>query len=139
VEGPSRLRIGQVAERVGVNIQTLRYYERRGLLEPERRHSGHRTYGLDDVQFVRSIRTAQSLGFTLAEIEEILELTRRHGTAAGELGSSAADKIRGIDRKITQLQAMRASLQMVIDLECDSLTDCSCGPACPVGPNEGLE
>lgn len=69
------LRSGQVAEAAGVNIQTLRYYERRGLLaEPERSNGGHRLYGEDAVTALRVIKAAQRLGFTLEEVAELLEL-----------------------------------------------------------------
>jgi DNA-binding transcriptional MerR regulator len=67
------LRIGEVAGQAGVNIQTLRFYERRGLLaEPPRRSSGYRQYPLESVSRVRFIKRARELGFTLAEVEEIL-------------------------------------------------------------------
>ena len=65
------MRIGEVAEGAGVNVETLRYYERRGLLpEPPRGEGGHREYGADAIRFVRAVKEAQSLGFSLAEIEE---------------------------------------------------------------------
>jgi DNA-binding transcriptional MerR regulator len=133
------LRIGQVAERAGVNIQTLRYYERRGLLDPERRHSGHREYDHDAVRLVRTIKAAQGLGFTLAEIEDMLALTRRRGGPTGEIGARARTKIDEIDQKIAQLQAMRASLEAVVEMECDSLTDCACAGDCPIAPDQSTE
>jgi DNA-binding transcriptional MerR regulator len=69
------LRIGEVAGRAGVNVQTLRFYERRGLLpEPPRRASGYREYAPESVRRVRFIKRAQELGFTLAEVEELLRL-----------------------------------------------------------------
>src|ERR671933_1356058 len=80
------MRIGEVAERAGVNVETLRYYERRGLLpEPPRSEGGHREYGADTVRFVRAVKEAQSLGFSLAEIEEYLRLARRDPRTAAEL------------------------------------------------------
>jgi DNA-binding transcriptional MerR regulator len=79
------VRIGEVAERAGVNVETLRYYERRGLLpEPPRSEGGHREYGADAIRFIRAVKEAQSLGFSLAEIEEYLRLTRRDPRAAPE-------------------------------------------------------
>jgi len=69
----SMVRIGEIAGRAGVNIQTLRYYERRGLLAPaSRRESGYREYDEEDVRRVRFIRRAQDLGFTLEEIGDLL-------------------------------------------------------------------
>lgn len=71
--GDERLRTGELAERAGVNVQTLRYYERRGLLAaPVRRPSGQREYSEDAVRLLRTIKAVQRLGFTLAEIEELL-------------------------------------------------------------------
>jgi DNA-binding transcriptional MerR regulator len=127
-----RLRTGELAERAGVNVQTLRYYERRGLLAaPTRRPSGQREYSEDAVNLLRTIKAVQRLGFTLAEIEELLDLSEhRHGP--GELHQRAQAKVAEIDAKIDQLQQMRQALVAVLDAECDSLTDCSCGLGCPL-------
>jgi Hg(II)-responsive transcriptional regulator len=109
------MRISEVAARASVNVQTLRYYERRGLLrEPERLRSGYRSYRADAVRVVRFIKHAQELGFTLADVDELLRL------AAGEPGSCAAvrsiatRKIAELDRKISMLQAMRQSLRRLV-------------------------
>jgi len=77
----TRLRSGQVADAAGVNLQTLRYYERRGLLaEPERSLGGHRLYPEQAVTIVRIIKASQRLGFTLDDVAELLETGRhRHG------------------------------------------------------------
>jgi len=73
--GSGAIRIGEVAARAGVNVQTLRYYERRGLLKPPaRRPSGYREYSPDAVRVVRFIKRAQQLGFTLDETGELLRL-----------------------------------------------------------------
>lgn len=127
-----RLRISEAASRAGVNIQTLRYYERRGLLDPDRRHTGHREYTNDAVRLVRTIKAAQRLGFTLNEIEELLDLTRLKSAGAKPISELALEKIQDIDLKIEQLKAMRRSLQALIDLGCDSLTSCGCPPQCPI-------
>src|SRR5262249_9532526 len=75
---PPAMRVGEVAERAGVNVETLRYYERRGLLpEPGRSPGGHREYDEDAVRFVRAVKEAQTLGFSLSEIAEYISLTRR--------------------------------------------------------------
>lgn len=126
------LRIGDVARSAGVNVQTLRYYERRGLVVPPfRRHSGQREYDEGDVRRVRVIKAAQRLGFTLAEIQEMFDLSaHRRGTP--DLHALAAAKVAEIDGRIATLQAMRADLSAVIEAECDSLTDCSCGLGCPL-------
>jgi MerR family transcriptional regulator, mercuric resistance operon regulatory protein len=125
------LRTGQVAERAGVNIQTLRYYERRGLIaEPVRSIGGHRTYPPDTVALIGVIKAAQRLGFTLDEIVDLLEASRRrHRTP--DLKQRARDKIVEVDRKIRDLGAIRDALTKVVAAECDSLTHCTC-PDCPL-------
>lgn len=125
------LRAGQVAERAGVNVETLRYYERRGLIAaPSRSLGGHRTYPRDTVALLRVIKSAQRLGFTLDEVAELLDAGgRRHPTA--DLRSRAEAKITEIDQKINDLTTIRASLQQVIDARCSSLTGCNCVD-CPI-------
>jgi MerR family transcriptional regulator, mercuric resistance operon regulatory protein len=126
------LRTGELAERAGVNVQTLRYYERRGLLTaPARRPSGQREYSEDAVGLLRTIKAAQRLGFTLAEIEELLDLSE-HRRGTGELHRRAEAKVAEIDAKIAQLARVRQALLAVLDADCDSLTDCSCGLGCPL-------
>ena len=126
------LRIGEVAREAGVNVQTLRYYERRGLVVAGfRRHSGHREYEASDVSRVKVIKAAQRLGFTLTEIQEMLDLSE-HRRGTKDLRSLAIAKVAEIDERIAQLQAMRADLTDVIAADCDSLTDCSCGLGCPL-------
>ena len=125
------LRTGEVADRAGVNIQTLRYYERRGLLaEPTRSIGGHRLYPPDTVALLAVIKAAQRLGFTLDEVAELLDTgRRRHPTP--DLRQRAIDKIAEIDAKIADLTAIRGSLTEVVDARCDSLTDCTCAD-CPI-------
>jgi DNA-binding transcriptional MerR regulator len=126
------LRIGDVARSAGVNVQTLRYYERRGLVLPEfRTHSGQREYDDSAIRRVRTIKAAQHLGFTLTEIQELFDLSA-HRRGTDELQSRAATKIAEIDERIERLREMRAGLEDVIEAECDSLTDCSCGLGCPI-------
>jgi MerR family transcriptional regulator, mercuric resistance operon regulatory protein len=136
------LRTGELAARAGVNVQTLRYYERRGLLAaPGRRPSGQREYPEGAVGLVRTIKAAQRLGFTLAEIQELFALSE-HRRSADELHRRAAAKVAEIDARIGQLQLVRQALLAVLAAECDSLTDCSCGLGCPLpvleitGPGE---
>jgi MerR family mercuric resistance operon transcriptional regulator len=126
------LRIGDVARSAGVNVQTLRYYERRGLVVAGfRRHSGQREYDEADVGRVRLIKAAQRLGFTLSEIQEMFDLSA-HRRGTGELRARAIAKIEEIDARIGQLRAMRADLAKVAAADCDSLTNCSCGLADPL-------
>ena len=113
------LRIGEVAAQAGVNIQTLRYYERRGLLEePERRPSGYRTYQPGAVRVVRFIKKSQDLGFTLQEVEELLRL-RENSRNRTEVRALALAKIRDIDEKTRRLRAIRKALDVLVD-------SCSC-------------
>ena len=125
------LRTGEVADRAGVNIQTLRYYERRGLLtQPERSIGGHRLYPPDTVALLGVIKAAQRLGFTLDEVAELLDTgRRRHPTP--DLRQRAIAKVDEIDQKIADLAAIRAALTQVIDAECNSLTNCTCRE-CPI-------
>jgi DNA-binding transcriptional MerR regulator len=126
------LRIGDVARSAGVNVQTLRYYERRGLVVAAiRRHTGQRQYAAADIDRVRVIKAAQRLGFTLDEIGEMLDLSA-HRRGTGELRARAAAKIDEIDERIAHLAAMRSALSDVMTANCESLTDCSCGLACPL-------
>jgi len=126
------LRTGQLAERAGVNIQTLRYYERRGLLDaPPRRPSGQREYPEGAVRLLRTIKAAQRLGFTLAEIEELIDLSE-HRRGTGELRLRAQLKVAEVDARIGQLQQVREALLTVVAAECDSLTDCTCGAGSPL-------
>ncbi len=107
--------ISQAAREAGANIETLRYYEQRGLLpHPGRRTSGYRVYGPDAVRVVRFIKRARELGFSL---EEVGELIRLRGVAMRErhrVHAMAERKVADVDRKIEQLQAMRAALAALV-------------------------
>lgn len=125
------LRSGQVAERAGVNPQTLRYYERRGLIaEPRRSSGGHRAYPPETVVLLTVIKAAQRLGFTLNEVAELLD-TGRRGHRTPDLRASAQAKIAEVDARIADLTTIRAALTQVVDAGCDSLTRCTC-PDCPL-------
>ncbi len=107
--------IGQTAREAGVNTQTLRYYERRGLLPtPHRRGSGYREYSADAVRIVRFIKRAQELGFSLDEIEELVRLRGVKRAGRQRVRAIAQRKIREIDRKIEHLQSMRGALDHLV-------------------------
>ena len=127
-------RAGEAARRAGVGVETLRYYERRGLLPtPRRRPSGQREYTLEDIRLVRAFKVSQHLGFTLAETQEIIRMTqRRGGRDAAGLRDQVEAKLREIDEKIRGLELARAQLGAVIAAECDTLIDCDCGDDCPI-------
>ena len=122
------MRVGEVAARAGVNVETLRYYERRGLLpQPDRAPSGHRRYDDESVRFLRAIKEAQSVGFTLAEIEEYMRAARRTAKPSEALRVRMASKIDQIDSRIAGLQRMRGELARIVGCACDSLDHCTCG------------
>ncbi|MGC4939226.1 MerR family transcriptional regulator [Kribbella sp. DT2] len=129
------LRSGQVADAAGVNLQTLRYYERRGLLaEPDRSPGGHRLYPPEAVTVLRVIKAAQRLGFTLEEISDLLEAGRhRHGKKPDEgLQARARDKLVDVEAKIADLTVIATSLRTALDAGCDDLIDCAHSPTCPL-------
>jgi DNA-binding transcriptional MerR regulator len=127
------LRAGQVAKAVGVNVETLRYYERRGIIaKPDRSLGGHRVYGDDTITILRVIKAAQRLGFSLDEVAELLEAGRhRHGAPAG-LQSRTDAKLAEINDKIADLEVIRESLIAARDAGCDDLVQCADEECCPI-------
>ncbi|GIW73131.1 MAG: Hg(II)-responsive transcriptional regulator [Planctomycetota bacterium] len=121
------LRIGELAARAGVNLQTVYYYERRGLVPaPPRSAANHRLYSERDVLRVRFIQRARRLGFSLAEIGELLSLRARPGARCGEVLVRARSKLAQIDRRIAALRRMRRALGRLVQ-ECEGslpATDC---------------
>ena len=106
------LTIGKLAQRAGVGIETIRFYEREGLIsEPPRRPSGYRDYPLETVARIVFIRRAKNLGFTLREINELLELRVRPRRSCAQVKRSADTKIVDIDGKIASLRRMRRALK----------------------------
>lgn len=128
------LRSSQVADAAGVNLQTLRYYERRGLLtEPERTLGGHRLYPPQTITVLRVIKTAQRLGFTLEEVAELLEAAQhRHDHPDGSLQERAQGKLIEIEQRIAALQVIRSALHEAINAGCDDLMACAEQPCCPL-------
>jgi MerR family mercuric resistance operon transcriptional regulator len=109
------LRIGEVAKRAGVSVDTLRYYERRALLgEPRRLPSGYRLFGSDSVRRVRFIRRAQELGFSLAEIAELLALRVGPGTHCQDVQRAARRRLDEIELRLARLAAMRRVLHELL-------------------------
>jgi len=129
------VRSGEVAAAAGVNLQTLRYYERRGLLdEPERSLGGHRVYPDEAVTTLRVIKAAQRLGFTLSEVAELLD-TARHRHARGEgagLQARARAKLTDVETKIADLSVIAETLRAGIAAGCDDLETCAGDPNCPL-------
>lgn len=123
------MRIGEVAASADVNIQTLRYYERRGLLPtPKRNAGGQREYPAETVRLIRFINRAQELGFTLAEVEELLRLRAFRGRSRSNVQQLAAAKVADIDEKVRHLGQIRKALHVL-------LASCKCASVeleCPI-------
>ena len=119
------LTIGRLAAAGGVGVETIRFYQRKGLLDQPGRESGVRRYGADDIRRLRFIKQAQAAGFTLAEIRELLELDASEDrTRARELARS---RLRSLDEKIGELKRARNALERLAR-ECAHGTS---GP-CPI-------
>jgi len=108
------MRIGEAARRAGVNVQTIRFYERRGVLgRSQRLASGYRDYAPEDVRRLIGVKRAQKLGFTLAEIQELMRL-EQPGQHLAHVQAVARVKIRDVDEKIRSLKAIRKSLERLL-------------------------
>jgi len=106
--------IGWLAKQAGVNIDTIRYYERNGLIpEPVRRASGYREYDAADVRRLRFIVRAKALGFTLAEIDELMSLSADRDVRG--VKHRAEQRLEDVERKIKELQRIRRGLKTLID------------------------
>jgi MerR family mercuric resistance operon transcriptional regulator len=126
---------GEVAKAAGVNQQTLRYYERRGLLaEPERTLGGRRVYSPGVLTVLPVIKAAQRLGFTLDEVADLLKIGAHPGGAHPQEGLAvrAATKLDEVEAKIADLLIIRDSLRAALEAGCDDLIACAESPACPL-------
>jgi Hg(II)-responsive transcriptional regulator len=113
------VRTSEVAAQAHVNAQTLRYYERRGLLpQPERTRSGYRAYTPDAVRVVRFVKRAQQLGFTLDDVGELLHLAGGGPASCDEAQTMARARIADLQRRIDDLAGMRDALARLLDT-CD--------------------
>ena len=111
------LSIGQVARRAGVGVETVRFYEREGLLEePPRRASGYRQYSEQAITRIHFIKRAQQLGFSLKEITELLLLRVDAQTSCEEVKQRTEAKIAQVELKLVELQRMRHALLQVVEL-----------------------
>ncbi|MGH3682348.1 MAG: MerR family transcriptional regulator [Natronosporangium sp.] len=129
------LRSGQLAAAAGVNLQTLRYYERRGLVEePDRTVGGHRVYPPETVTVLRVIKTAQRLGFTLAEVAELLTAgSHQHGARPDSgLRTRTQAKLAEVEQKIADLSVIRDTLRQAVAAGCDDPIACASDPRCPL-------
>lgn len=109
------LRISELARRAGVHLETVRYYERRGLLlRPPRSRSGYRQYPPEAVRRVRFIKRAQSLGFTLDEVEDLLALRVQHTRGCGAVEEEARGVLARVESRIAELERMRTVLLKLV-------------------------
>lgn len=121
------LTIGHLAKAAGVNLETVRYYERRGLLpRPPRSPSGYRIFPSDAARRLRFIRRAQELGFSLTEIRELLSLRSSRTATSRDIRKRAEAKIADVETKIKSLEAIRKALRKLTDTcdGCSPLTEC---------------
>lgn len=121
----TELTIGRLADEAGVNVETIRYYQRRGLMaEPDKPTSGHRRYPSDATKRVRFIKRAQVLGFTLDEVGSLLELDE--ACACAETSELAAHKLHVIEEKLADLKAMRKALTALLRQCAEGTTKDNC-------------
>ena len=122
------MNIGEAAKASGVSAKMIRYYESTGLIPAAgRTGSGYRVYSDTEVQMLRFIRRSRDLGFPVEKIEELLALWRDRSRQSADVKRLALDQIDGLQRKISEMQSMMASLQ--------ELADACCGdhrPDCPI-------
>lgn len=120
-----QLTIGAFAEAGGVNVETIRFYQRKGLLpEPERPQGGIRRYGKSDVARVRFVKSAQRLGFNLAEIADLLRL--QDGTHCVEASRLAERKLCDVQERLADLLRMEAVLSSLVSACHATDADVSC-------------
>lgn len=112
-----RISTAEAAKRGGVGVETIRYYERHGLMpKAPRTHSGYRVFTDDAVKRLRFIKRAQELGFSLKEIKDLLGLRVKPGSSCADVRRSAEAKITEVDEKIRHLEAMRDALTQLASL-----------------------
>lgn len=132
-EADRRLRPGQVAADAGVGRQTLRYYERRGLIgEADRTVGGHRLYPPETVTRLRMIKAAQRLGFTLDQIADLIETGRHRRRGDGGLQASARTRLAQVEDRIAELEAVADLLRRALAAGCEDLEVCAATAECPL-------
>lgn len=125
------LTTGQLAKQANVNLETIRYYERRGLLlEPPRNESGHRRYPIDALRRTEFIKQTQALGFSLNEISDLLSLRVGTGKTCADVKTRVESKIKDVQEKIVDLKGIEQALIRLAD---------KCGGKGPVGQCQILE
>ncbi|MBX6763592.1 MAG: heavy metal-responsive transcriptional regulator [Rubrobacteraceae bacterium] len=112
----SRMRIGELAKRLDLNPQTIRYYERIGLLpEPERTDSGYRMYGEEDEARLRFVKNARGVGLTLGEVREVLAFHERGEVPCSYVTEVIARRAEEVERRIAELTEFKARLDVLYE------------------------
>ncbi|MFO1456964.1 MAG: Cu(I)-responsive transcriptional regulator [Steroidobacteraceae bacterium] len=126
MDATTRLNIGQVADATGVTAKMVRHYEAIGLIPaPPRTAANYRSYGEREVQMLRFVRRARSLGFSTAEIGQLLSLWQNRRRSSRQVSEIAARHLDDLDRKIAELQSMRRTLQHLVSAcHADERPDC---------------
>lgn len=121
------LTIGKAAREAGVNIETVRFYERRGLIEQPPQGNGYRIYSADQVARIRFIKEAQQIGFSLSEVSELLALKADPSADCSDVREQAVVKLKEVEQKINQLKQIGAALETLIATcpGCGGLQACS--------------
>lgn len=111
----ANLTIGKLSEATGVKVETIRYYERAGLIAaPARTPGNYRAYAIQDLERLRFIRRTRDLGFTLEEVRAMLDLSGQRDRSCGTIDAIATKHLDEVDRKITDLQGLRRELSAII-------------------------
>lgn len=110
------MKIGEVAGIVGVSPDTIRHYERQGLLKaPARTEGGYRMYSMDTVERIRVIRSALAVGFTIAELSRVFKIRRDGGTPCAHVRSLAEEKLLDLEHRIQDMNRTRRALRSIIE------------------------
>lgn len=121
------MRIGQIADRTDLSVQTIRFYERKGLLtKVPRDDSGYRNFSPEDVRRIQFIRHSQDVGFTLNEISDLLSLRVAENGSCESVREFACDKVEQLDERLESLRKMRKTLMDLVALCDDGLPASSC-------------
>jgi Cu(I)-responsive transcriptional regulator len=119
------LSIGRLGERTAVNVETIRYYEKIGLLpSPTRTAAGYRQYGEDHLRCLRFIRRGRDLGFSIEAIRALLRLAEHPDEPCADADRLAADHLAEVERKIEELGRLRDELHKMVNCRADTVGDC---------------
>ncbi|MCA9668194.1 MAG: Cu(I)-responsive transcriptional regulator [Myxococcales bacterium] len=109
------MKIGALADATGVSAKTIRYYEQSGLIKkPTREHNGYRVYSQRDVEILRFVHRARELGFSVADVSELLDLWRNRRRASGDVKALAQKHLDEIEARIAKLESIRSTLEHLV-------------------------